>query len=1036
MNSKQDGSRRLFEMKEAEPEAESPFLDEAAYDLPTGEETRASYGTEPQLQSETPFASALATKHEYAGRAAEQLDVLAREVQGFEYDEPSDAATEETADELLEEGNLRELELEKKAASASGSATILIVDQHDRPLGREWYVARQGSLTDQGVVEGGRAELYRVDTAQPFSFEVKGRVVAIKEGAVLLWNAPGVEYGGTFIDWELADGEKADSVFWPQYEQLRRGRRDGIARFWQHEYITRRLIRARTGYAGRGGRKLLTLQAGPLQIRTGPLVRFTSHERAVIWVELETPGLVRVSYAKVQQAVTPRKLASRLAEEGLLRRHATTVRVGGRHFGVVALDGLQANALYRYTLELAPLPAGAPLPVEEEEFKDTFFSLSSRAAKDAVEKQLHPASLRGDKWLFFRALAQRYETLRFAHGSCRKWPGDTGEGGRSPGSDMLDALGELWLPSLASLAEWPAFILHTGDQIYADDIGIKQGEAIARDRFGARIPGPKDDRDELVGGAWSGRFGHRFLAVSAERLKAMGDIQPLEERERRLNSEAYRGLDRMHKERSSMSKELRDTLMELAEARAQLEVARRRNLPANYVTDPKLMRFKYQVTNHLLWRVPIGEKNLPDVKPHKLQGSAGEFYAPAGELRGIHAADFAEFSYLYEKAWTTPHVRKIFANIPSFMIFDDHEITDDWNLSEDWRKRVFTKKDPYQYWPKTITDGIIAYWLYQGWGNLSPLVWKDRKLCKILLKARQTGRDALPELRQTGFTEAARVPGDLIFHYRLPITSPKFLVTDMRTRRTLKPDDKSSAFDDKQLAWLKENLKTSENREAVFVVMSLPFLVPRFMSFAMSHPRFLARVKSIMENIRKAPWNWDAVEVKEIVRDMDMEHPVRDATWTQMSNLLADLQNSVTNLKSVVLLSGDVHMSFNVRANLRENGREVPPELLQLVSSGSRNAPSGDDRRLVRRFLSWFATDHKFRKLHIEPAGFEGVRGKTETVLFQPSIALVNILTKDGKVELHEQYFTRDIGAQRLKTWDFWYRKSATAQYITPVSKK
>ena len=52
---------------------------------------------------------------------------------------------------------------------------------------------------------------------------------------------------------------------------------------------------------------------------------------------------------------------------------------------------------------------------------------------------------------------------------------------------------------------------------------------------------------------------------------------------------------------------------------------------------------------------------------------------PAAE-RGVHAADFAEYPYLYQRAWTElDGVRKLLAQVPTFLMFDDHEATDDWN---------------------------------------------------------------------------------------------------------------------------------------------------------------------------------------------------------------------------------------------------------------------------------------------------------------------------------------------------------------------
>ena len=42
--------------------------------------------------------------------------------------------------------------------------------------------------------------------------------------------------------------------------------------------------------------------------------------------------------------------------------------------------------------------------------------------------------------------------------------------------------------------------------------------------------------------------------------------------------------------------------------------------------------------------------------------------------------DFAEYAYLYERAWTAVReVRPLLAHIPTFLMLDDHEATDDWN---------------------------------------------------------------------------------------------------------------------------------------------------------------------------------------------------------------------------------------------------------------------------------------------------------------------------------------------------------------------
>lgn len=58
-------------------------------------------------------------------------------------------------------------------------------------------------------------------------------------------------------------------------------------------------------------------------------------------------------------------------------------------------------------------------------------------------------------------------------------------------------------------------------------------------------------------------------------------------------------------------------------------------------------------------------------------------------------------------------VRRALANISTYMIFDDHEVTDDWNLNPDWRDRVFTSN----LGKAIVRNGMMSYALFQDWGN-------------------------------------------------------------------------------------------------------------------------------------------------------------------------------------------------------------------------------------------------------------------------------------------------------------------------------
>jgi hypothetical protein len=60
-----------------------------------------------------------------------------------------------------------------------------------------------------------------------------------------------------------------------------------------------------------------------------------------------------------------------------------------------------------------------------------------------------------------------------------------------------------------------------------------------------------------------------------------------------------------------------------------------------------------------------------------------------------------------------PQVRKVLANVPTSMIFDDHEITDDWNIDYAWVNSVYALPGGR----RAVANGLLAYLLCQHWGN-------------------------------------------------------------------------------------------------------------------------------------------------------------------------------------------------------------------------------------------------------------------------------------------------------------------------------
>ena len=73
---------------------------------------------------------------------------------------------------------------------------------------------------------------------------------------------------------------------------------------------------------------------------------------------------------------------------------------------------------------------------------------------------------------------------------------------------------------------------------------------------------------------------------------------------------------------------------------------------------------------------------------------------------------------------TIPYVRRVLANTPTYMMFDDHEVTDDWFVDRDVAERLIGIGQPSSAWwsadvgPRILRNGLSSYAIFQHWGNV------------------------------------------------------------------------------------------------------------------------------------------------------------------------------------------------------------------------------------------------------------------------------------------------------------------------------
>ncbi|MEU7740513.1 alkaline phosphatase D family protein [Nonomuraea sp. NPDC049158] len=265
-------------------------------------------------------------------------------------------------------------------------------------------------------------------------------------------------------------------------------------------------------------------------------------------------------------------------------------------------------------------------------------------------------------------------------------------------------------------------------------------------------------------------------------------------------------------------------------------------------------------------------------------------------------ADFEEYAELYRQAWTEPEIRWVLSTVPTAMIFDDHDLRDDWNTSQTWREQMAATS----WWKRRVIAGLGAYWVYQHLGNLSPAERADDALLAGLLKGE--GGDALD-----AFAERADAdPSSNRWSYSRELGDTRLIMVDTRCARQLTPGDRRM-LDPVEWAWLREEV--AKPAERLVIGSSIPFLLPEGVHF----------VQNWNEALCDGKWGRLVARLSERFRQaIDLEH------WAAFRRSFEDLARLLVEVdKPVLVLSGDVHYSYLAKVN----GRPI----YQVVCSPIRN---------------------------------------------------------------------------------------------------
>jgi hypothetical protein len=183
--------------------------------------------------------------------------------------------------------------------------------------------------------------------------------------------------------------------------------------------------------------------------------------------------------------------------------------------------------------------------------------------------------------------------------------------------------------------------------------------------------------------------------------------------------------------------------------------------------------------------------------------------------------DYEEYTRLYAESWGDPQVRWLLSTVPSSMVFDDHEMIDDWNTSAAWRRRV-TATD---WWDARIAGGLASYWVYQHLGNLSPAELAADPTWQAV-RALPEDADAEPLLRDMAL-RADRDPRSVRWSYVRHWGDARLLMVDSRAGRVLEEQGRRMV-DDEEFAWIEEQMRQAVDDGVCHLLVgsSLPWLLP------------------------------------------------------------------------------------------------------------------------------------------------------------------------------------------------------------------
>jgi hypothetical protein len=619
-------------------------------------------------------------------------------------------------------------------------------------------------------------------------------------------------------------------------------------------------------------------------ILAGPIIRRVEPTLVAVWVALAESRTVELGiWTGIANAGSSGVLFGNASAAH--RGSASSIRIGVKlHIALVTID-LTASPLipgqvYSYNLAFT----GGSSPQDLNTLK-----LLEDAGPASEPTQLGLGYLAG-QLPSFSLPALTLDNLKIVHGSCRKAHGH--------GADGLAELDEMIKRTQTDANARPQQLFMTGDQVYADDIALMLLPQLT-----------------AAGNALLGVTEELPLKTSTGEIKVVVNPtnfptswrQELIQQQAKLTSGEAASHVLSFGEYSALylffwSNVLWDAFIEKDDIFPDCSGTNTECPDPNTTVNG--------LPAHLQTLYPADKRNQQIKEWYKLRE---------------HFDDQLEDVKTFKKA--LPKVRRALANIACYMIFDDHEVTDDWYLTQDWRDRVLTS-------PLGVTvlrNALTSYALFQAWGN-DPKRYSTGDHASLLTHAQAlfpggggpaaAAANALDALFGFGGGDPA-----VKSHFTVPSGPTNTVVLDTRTWRTFSgryapPGLISDVALEEQLP---ASLAPSPGAEVLIVVSPAPVLG-------------LATIEELAQPIGARGY-FDFTSSVIIGREpkitgyieFDME------AWSLHTERFEALLARFNEMGKVVILSGDVHYAFTSEMDYWKEAQPQPSRIVQLTASAFKN---------------------------------------------------------------------------------------------------